>query len=101
VAGCRYLKPETRNLKPGNFMAEQQQNINVKIEDVVLKGSYANNMQISFSGEEFTNRVFVSPGHMKRMLTALSGALKKYEEQFGTIKEASAPTNSEIGFKTQ
>jgi hypothetical protein len=96
-------------------MAEQQQNINVKIEDVVLKGSYANNMQISFSGEEFimdfmnlfppqgivTNRVFVSPGHMKRMLTALSGALKKYEEQFGTIKEASAPTNSEIGFKTQ
>jgi hypothetical protein len=92
-----------------------QQNINVKIEDSVLKGHYANNMQISFSGEEFimdfmnlfppqgiiTDRIFVSPGHMKRMLTAISGALKKYEEQFGTIKEASAPTNSEIGFKTQ
>ncbi|MBX4191498.1 MAG: DUF3467 domain-containing protein [Candidatus Doudnabacteria bacterium] len=97
------------NQQPG------QQNINVKIEDAVLKGNYANNMQISFSGEEFimdfmnlfppqgivSNRIFVSPGHMKRMITALSGALKKFEEQFGTIKEASGPTNSEIGFKTQ
>jgi hypothetical protein len=93
----------------------QQQNINVKIEDNILKGSYSNNMQVAFSGEEFimdfmnlfppqgiiTNRVFVSPGHMKRMITVLSGALKKYEDQFGTVKEASAPTTSEIGFKTQ
>jgi hypothetical protein len=96
-------------------MAQQQQNMNVKIEDSVLKGSYANNMQVSFSPEEFivdfmnlfppqgivTNRLFVSPGHMKRMIDVLSGALKKYEEQFGTIKPASAPTNTEIGFKTQ
>jgi len=94
---------------------QNQQNMNVKIEDGVLKGNYANNMQISFSGEEFildfmnlfppqgiiTNRVFISPGHMKRMVAVLSGTLKKYEEQFGTIKEASAPTTSEIGFKTQ
>ncbi len=92
-----------------------QQNINVKVEDSVLKGSYSNNMQVSFSGEEFimdfmnlfppqgivTNRLFVSPGHMKRMISVLSGALKKYEDQFGTIKVASAPTNSEIGFRTE
>jgi len=91
-----------------------QPNINVKIEDNVLKGNYANNMQVAFSGEEFildfmslfppqgiiTNRIFVSPGHMKRMVAVLAGTLKKYEEQFGTIEEAKAPTNSEIGFKT-
>lgn len=96
-------------------MNQQQPNINVKIEDSTLKGNYANNMQVSFSGEEFimdfmnlfppqgiiTNRLFVSPGHMKRMVEVLAGAVKKYEEQFGTIKQASAPTNSEIGFKTQ
>ncbi|MBX4187039.1 MAG: DUF3467 domain-containing protein [Candidatus Doudnabacteria bacterium] len=90
-----------------------QQNVNVKIEDNVLKGHYANNMQVSFSGEEFimdfmnlfppqgiiTDRIFVSPGHMKRMTAVLAGAVKRFEEQFGTIKEASAPANSEIGFK--
>lgn len=96
-------------------MNEKQQNLNVKIEDSVLKGNYANNMQVSFTGEEFvldfmnlfppqgivTNRVFMSPGHMKRMIAVLTGSLKKYEEQFGSIKEASAPIGSEIGFKTQ
>ncbi|OGE79968.1 MAG: hypothetical protein A2660_02625 [Candidatus Doudnabacteria bacterium RIFCSPHIGHO2_01_FULL_45_18] len=94
---------------------QQPPNINVKIEDAVLKGHYANNMQVAFSGEEFildfmnlfppqgiiNARIFVSPGHMKRMIAVLSGTLKKYETQFGTIKEASAPSNSEIGFKTQ
>lgn len=93
----------------------QPQNINVKIEDSVLKGNYANNMQVAFSAEEFvmdfmnlfppqgiiTNRVIVSPGHMKRMIAVLSGTLKRYEDQHGSIKEASAPTTSEIGFKTQ
>jgi len=96
-------------------MTNQPQNVNVKIEDNVLRGSYANNMQIGFSPEEFildfmnlfppqgivVSRVFVSPGHMKRMVSVLADTLKKYETQFGTIKEASAPTSSEIGFKTQ
>jgi hypothetical protein len=96
-------------------MADQQQNINVKVDDATLKGAYANNMQIGFSPEEFildfmnlfppqgvvTARVFVSPGHMKRMVAVFTDTLKKYEAQHGTIKEASAPTNTEIGFKTQ
>lgn len=92
-----------------------QQNINVKVDDTVLKGSYANNMQIGFSPEEFildfmnlfppqgimTNRIFISPGHMKRMVAVLTDTLKKYEDQHGAIKASSAPSNSEIGFKTQ
>ncbi len=96
-------------------MNQQPQNINVKIEDSTLKGSYANNVQVGYSAEEFildfmnlfppqgivSNRIFVSPGHMKRMITVLSDTMKKYEQQHGEIKQASAPTNSEIGFKTQ
>jgi hypothetical protein len=91
-----------------------QQQINVKIDDNVLKGNYANNVQIAFSGEEFildfmnlfppqgiiSSRVFVSPGHMKRMVALLSDTLKKYETQFGTIEAAKAPTTQEIGFKS-
>jgi hypothetical protein len=96
-------------------MNQQQQNLNVKIEDSVLKGSYANNMQVSFSGEEFildfmnlfppqgivVSRIFLSPGHVKRMAAVLANTMKKYEEQFGAVREASAPATSEIGFKTQ
>jgi len=96
-------------------MDNPPQNVNVKIEDDVLKGRYANNMQVSFSPEEFildfmnlfppqgvvTNRIFISPGHMKRMIAVLTATMKKYEDQIGQIKEATAPTSSEIGFKTQ
>lgn len=92
-----------------------QQNINVKIDDSTLKGNYANNMQVAFSGEEFildfmnlfppqgiiSSRIFVSPGHMKRMVAVLSDTLKRYEGQFGEIQAAKAPTSQEIGFKTQ
>ncbi|OGE82724.1 MAG: hypothetical protein A3B10_01705 [Candidatus Doudnabacteria bacterium RIFCSPLOWO2_01_FULL_44_21] len=93
----------------------QQQNINIKIPDEVLKGSYANMMMVSHTQEEFildfmnilppsgmvTARIITSPGHLKRIIAALADNLKKYESQFGTVKEASAPTTSEIGFKTQ
>jgi hypothetical protein len=96
-------------------MTQQQQNLNVKIDDVTLKGSYANNMQVGFSPEEFildfmnlfppqgivVSRIFLSPGHMKRMVAVLSDTLKKYEAQHGAITAASAPASSEIGFKTQ
>jgi hypothetical protein len=97
-------------------MAEQQQNINVKIDDNTLKGGYANNMQVGFSPEEFildfmnlfppqgvvVSRIFVSPGHMKRMVAVLTDTLKKFEAQHGEIKAAAGPAaNSEIGFKTQ
>jgi hypothetical protein len=95
-------------------MTQQPQNINVKIEDEILKGRYANNVQVGYSPEEFildfmnlfppqgviVSRVFLSPGHMKRMVTMLNDTMKKYEDQHGSIKVASAPTNSEIGFKT-
>ncbi len=98
---------------------QQPQNINIKVPDEVLKGTYSNNVFISHNKEEFvldfihisffpppgqgiaTAKIITSPGHFKRMVQALSENLSKYEQQFGKITEASAPSSSEIGFKTQ
>ena len=37
------------------------------------------------------SKVITSPGHMKRIVDALADNIKKYEEQFGAIKTATAP----------
>jgi hypothetical protein len=92
----------------------QNQPINIKIEDLVMKGVYANAMGVAHSKEEFvvdfmniyplqkagivTARVITSPGHIKRIYKALEENIKKYEQQFGKIEEAQAPEG--IGFKT-
>ena len=96
----------------------QQQNINIKIPDEILKGVYANNMLVTHTKEEFildfinvsffpppgqgivTSKIVTSPGHLKRMVAALQENLTRYESQFGTIKEAEGASPSEIGFKT-
>ncbi len=100
----------------GNANPNPQQQINIKIDDTVLKGVYANAMGISHSKEEFildflniyqwqrsgvvTTRVITSPGHIKRIQLALQENIKKYEEKFGKIEVAQAPNAGEIGFKT-
>ena len=90
------------------------QNINIKISDEALKGQYTNMMMIVHTKEEFvldfmnvlppqgivTSRIITSPGHMKRIIAALSDNLKKYEDQFGTITEAPSPSDKEFGFST-
>ena len=97
-------------------MADQQRQIQIKITDEVLKGAAANMMAVSHSKEEFvldfmniypaqgqgivTSRVIVTPGHAKRIMTALKENVEKYEKQFGKIEEASAP-DQEIGFKAE
>lgn len=77
----------------------------IKTTDTVLAGVYSNAMQVTHTKEEvildFLNivppqgqllsRVITSPGHAKRILSALSENLKRYEAQFGPITEASAP----------
>jgi len=93
---------------------QQGQQINIKIEDSILKGAYANAMAVSHSKEEFvldfmniypwqragivTARVITSPGHMKRIYKALEENIKKYEQKFGKIEEAKEPEG--VGFKT-
>ena len=89
-------------------------NIQIKVSDEALKGSYANMMVVSHTQEEFvldfmnvvapngivSARVITSPGHLKRIIAALTDNLKKYESQYGAVKNAPAPLNPEIGFKS-
>lgn len=80
----------------------QQPDIQVQIPADVQRGSYANNMVVSHSQEEFVidyimvtppvgivnARVIVSPSHAKRMARALLDNVSKYEAAFGKIPDA-------------
>jgi len=73
---------------------------------------YSNNMVITHTKEEFildfmmitppvgsvTARVVISPGHMKRMVSALKLNLEKYESRFGKLAEAAEPPKPTMGF---
>jgi len=95
-------------------MENNQQTIQIKASDEVLKGAYANMVQVSHGGEEFVmdfinawppagalvGRIIISPSHAKRLSAALLDNIKKYEEKFGTISLAVVP-DQQIGFKTE
>ncbi len=82
--------------------------MNVKITDEELKGRYANLVRITHTREEFildfinmvppqgavTARIVTSPGHLKRLIRALSGNLELYEKRFGPVQEAAEPDSS-------
>jgi hypothetical protein len=94
-------------------MAEKpvKQEVKVVFPENLRGGVYANNMMVGHTKEEFildfmmisppfgsvTARVVISPGHMKRMVSALTENLKKYESKFGKLAEAAEPPKT-IGF---
>ncbi len=91
---------------------QKPQQIPIKADDQTAKGVYANNMVVAHNKEEFVMdflnifppqgalvaRVFTSPGHAKRIYSALKDNIERYEKQFGKIEEA-APPQGGIGFK--
>lgn len=91
---------------------EKQAKQEIKITDNIPGAEYANAMQVNHSKDEFqimflnifgpsgktTNKIITSPGHLKRMIAALTENLKKYEERFGTIEETKIE-GKEIGFR--
>ena len=95
-------------------MAENDKKKQVKIAfpEKLRGGVYANNMFASHTREEFildfmmitppvgsvTSRIVISPGHMKRMVSALKENLDKYEAKFGKLTEAADPNKPQIGF---
>ncbi|MEK7651888.1 MAG: DUF3467 domain-containing protein [Patescibacteria group bacterium] len=95
---------------------KQDQQIQVKITDEILKGVYANTMQVSHTPDEFvldfmnifpasgvgivTSKVIVSPAHYKRVLAAMQQNLKLFEDKFGTIKHVDTP-EPKIGFRAE
>ena len=89
-------------------MAQSEQGVNIKIADEELKGRYSNLLRITHTREEFildfinlvppqgvvTARIVTSPGHMKRIVSALATNLQRYEEMHGPIREAPEPEGS-------
>ena len=81
---------------PGRSDAPQVQ---INASDEVARGRYSNNMLVTHTREEFildflltapngtqlVSRVMVSPGHMKRVLSALAENMHKYEANFGEV----------------
>lgn len=85
--------------------AGEKPGVNIKIADDELKGRYSNLLRITHTREEFildfinlvppqgivTARIVTSPGHLKRIIGALSVNLERYEEAHGPIREAPDP----------
>ncbi|MDX8384632.1 MAG: DUF3467 domain-containing protein [Ghiorsea sp.] len=78
---------------------QQSQELQITMPQEVQSGSYANQMVVAHTQEEFVldfilatppagvvnARVLVSPSHAKRIATALLENVAKYEAQFGEI----------------
>ena len=85
----------------------KKNNINIELSEEVAEGVYSNLAIISHSHSEFIvdfirlvpnvpkakvkSRVILTPTHAKRLMRALADNLKKYENQFGPIKEDKSP----------
>lgn len=81
---------------------QQEMTIQIRGENAILSGAYANNLIVHMTREEFTldflnvvpphatlnARVILSPGHLKRMITALAESLARYEKEFGALAVA-------------
>ncbi len=88
-------------------MAERRQ-LQVKFPEKALGGVYANQMMVSHTSEEFVidflnvfppegivnARIITSPGHLKRMIRALSDNLARYESRHGEVPDTPAPDSS-------
>ena len=94
----------------------EQKKLNVKLDEKVGEGVYANMCMITFSPSEFIldfgrflpglpdarilSRVVSTPQHAKHILRTLQANIEKYEAQHGEIKLPGSPEDREIGFKS-
>lgn len=95
-------------------MPNQENPQGPQIIDSMPGGEYTNIAQINHNEEEFqfmfanimggngkvVAKLITTPGHFKRMIAAMTENLKKYEEKFGSVKQAEQ-NEKEIGFKGQ
>ncbi|MEJ8757961.1 DUF3467 domain-containing protein [Pontibacter sp. H259] len=98
-------------------MAEEQVNqnqINIELSEEIAEGQYANLAMIAHSSSEFVidfirlmpglpkakvkSRVVITPEHAKRLLAALADNIKKYEQSFGDIKQATETPSFPMNF---
>ncbi len=85
----------------------EEKKMEIKVDEAVALGQYANLAAIRHSREEFifdfaflfpdgpmgklVGRMILSPAHAKRFLEALQANIKRYEDTFGTIVPADMP----------
>ena len=98
-------------------MAEEKNNqnqINIELSEEIAEGQYVNLAMIAHSSSEFVidfvrmmpgvpkakvkSRVVLTPEHAKRLLTALSENIKKYEDQYGQVKLADGAVKFPMNF---
>jgi len=85
-------------------MAEQTKQpkpIQINTGDEISRGRFCNSMLITHSPEEFildwllnsptgthlVSRIVVTPGHIKRIISALSDNLEKHEQKYGAVRK--------------
>ncbi|MBN2461021.1 MAG: DUF3467 domain-containing protein [Candidatus Cloacimonetes bacterium] len=94
---------------------ETKQKINVKIDEAVGEGVYANFFMITSSPSEFVidfgrilpglpnakiySRVLTTPQHAKQLLHILKKNIENFENKHGEIKMPGIPEDKEIGFR--
>lgn len=95
--------------------ANQQQNqVNIELSEEVAEGQYVNLAMIAHSSSEVVvdfirmmpgvpkakvkSRVILTPEHAKRLLMALGENIKKYEEQYGPIKQTEESVKFPLNF---
>lgn len=92
-----------------NDIPNPNQQINIEINDDVADGTYSNLAIITHSHSEFIvdfinimpgvpkarvkSRIILTPEHAKRLMAALNDNVKKFEEQFGSIKQLGPDQN--------
>ncbi len=97
-----------------NQEPKKEAGIQIQLDEATAQGVYINLALINHTETEFIldfvyvqpqspqgkvrSRVLTSPIHMKRLLSALSENMKKYEERFGEIKLAQDQPIQKIGF---
>ena len=93
---------------------QTQNQINIELSEEVAEGEYANLAMIAHSNSEFVidfirlmpgvpkakvkSRIVITPEHAKRLLSALSENIQKYETNFGPIKQTDGAPNFPMNF---
>ncbi len=96
---------------------QQPQQLNIKIDEKVGEGTYANFFVITNSPSEFIidfgrvlpgipdariyTRVVSTPQHAKQFLQLLQKNIDTFESQYGEIKVQGMPENKPVGFKPE
>jgi Protein of unknown function (DUF3467) len=99
---AKKLFKSTKNNQMEDEKNEFEQQINVEISDEMAEGVYANLAMIAHSNSEFIidfirlmpnvpkakvkSRIILTPEHAVRLLGALQDNIRKYEENYGDIR---------------